>query len=334
VSAGLQEGYGFPNGLKNMEGSDKSLLINSSLSLMLPKLLQRASEILRYFIGSSTANSFEDAITFLYDLASSIEKHKPVGFMTQVSNIYSEFTPGLMDHFLNFLKADDTRNLALVTSKIKESFFSQYWKRVEPELEKKVKRVVSQLIDLHARESIIEILGRDINGEVEIRMMDCFPHGPAYSAYPAIVYLPPAVLESNKRELLPCFAHEFTHLVLRNAKIFRKEAIAKPIEQIRKNIFPSLLDVAFEVILVEHPLCMIVEEKIRREYNIPLPDWWEKVNIEDFSSICGKEMRGRFLQVWSELQNVNSDEFARLIGEVLEKSRDKLIAIFSSGKST
>jgi len=70
------------------------------------------------------------------------------------------------------------------------------------------------------------------------------------------------------KALLPAFAHELIHLILRNSGIFRYEAVAAAIRRIREKIFPSFLDVGFEVILVEHPLISIVEEEIYNRYGI------------------------------------------------------------------
>ena len=123
VSAGLQEGYGFPEDLKKIDQAVRSLLVNSSLAQKLPKIQQRSSEILRYFIGSSTANSFNETIIFLQDVATSTEKHKPIGYMTQVSDIYSDFSPGLVELFLECVRADDIRKLIQVINNV-ENFSS------------------------------------------------------------------------------------------------------------------------------------------------------------------------------------------------------------------
>ncbi len=332
VSAGLQEGYGFPENLKKIEESDRSLLAISSLSLKLPKLLQRASGILRYFLGSSVASTFDDAIVFLDDLAKSIKKHNPIGLMLQVSDVYSELAPGLMDHFLDSVKADDMMKLASITRKIERKYYSQYWENVRPDLEEKVQKASEQLAKMHAQESIAAILGRNICENVEIRMIDCLRQGPAFSAYPKTVYLPPGsgILESEglDRALLPSFAHELTHLILRNAKIFTKEAIAAPIKKIREIILPGFLDIGFEVMLVEHPLTTIVEEKVYNRYEIPLPHWWGRVNPEDFSSVCNEEMRSHYVEIWDELQNADNDKFACLVGNIIEASQDELFSVF------
>ncbi|HIE18643.1 TPA: hypothetical protein EYP75_02855 [Candidatus Bathyarchaeota archaeon] len=51
VSAGLQDGYGFPEGLKKIDQADRSLLVNSSLAKRLPRIQQQSSEILRISSG-------------------------------------------------------------------------------------------------------------------------------------------------------------------------------------------------------------------------------------------------------------------------------------------
>jgi len=331
VSAGLQEGYGFPEELKKIDQADRSLLVNSSLAKRLPRIQQRSSEILRYFIGSSTASSFNETIIFLRDVAASIEKHKPIGYMMRVSDVYSDFSPGLVDHFLSCARADDIRKLIQVVISVKNGFFSQYWDRIRSKLEKRVRQAVEYLLELHARETVAETLGRDLDGTVEIRMVDCLRYGPAYSAFPTAIYLPPCGdirLENLGlgRALLPAFAHELTHLILRNSEIFKSEAVAAAIRRIREKIFPSFLDVGFEVILVEHPLISIVEEEIYNRYGIPFPHYWGKVNKEDLSSIWHEEMRKCFARIWDELRNADNEKFARLIGCILEETQERLFS--------
>ena len=317
--------------MKKIDQAVRSLLVNSSLAQKLPKIQQRSSEILRYFIGSSTANSFNETIIFLQDVATSTEKHKPIGYMTQVSDIYSDFSPGLVEHFLDCVRADDIRKLIQVINNVENFFFGQYWDKIRPKLEERVRQAVEQLLSLHARETVVEILGRDLHEaiEIEIRMVDCLRHGPAYSAYPTAIYLPPRgdiPLEKLGKALLPAFAHELTHLILRNSEIFKSEAVAAAIRRIRKKIFPSFLDICFEVILVEHPLISIVEEEIYNWYGIPLPHYWGKVNKEDLSSIWHEEMRGRFTRIWDELRISDDEKLAQLIGRVIEESQEKLFS--------
>ena len=95
---------------------------------------------------------------------------------------------------------------------------SQYWDEIRPKLEERVRQAVEHLLSLHARETVVEILGRDLHEAIEIRMVDCLRHGSAYSAYPTAIYLPPRgdiPLEKLGKALLPAFAHELTHLILR-----------------------------------------------------------------------------------------------------------------------
>ena len=71
--------------------------------------------------------------------------------MMQVSDVYSDFSPGLVDLIISCVRADDIRKLIQVISSVKSSFFSQYWDRIKSKLEKRVRQAVEYLLELHAR---------------------------------------------------------------------------------------------------------------------------------------------------------------------------------------
>ena len=61
------------------------------------------------------------------------------------------------------MRADDIRKLIQVINNVENFFFGQYWDKIRPKLEERVRQAVEQLLSLHARETVVEILGRDLH---------------------------------------------------------------------------------------------------------------------------------------------------------------------------